>query len=190
MPALSGYSSALPTDVLLGSGVLYIDGTTAYGATQGEPTVSIPHEYESLPYDGSLGIPMVGLIRRVWRDVFIEGTFVELNATKALELEPGGATATASSVTTITPGDYGEFLASGAFKENVRLVFRRGGGGIVLVEFNWGLLKVDSIAGASTGNGTVKLRFDAVQAAGSAPGAPPYTIKLAADIATVVTPDP
>lgn len=190
MTALSGYSSSLPTDVILGSLVLYIDSATAYGASQGEVTVNIPREWESLPYDGSLGIPKVGLIRKVYSEISIEGTFIELNSTKVLDLEPGGATATASSVETITPGDAGEFIATNQFKENVRAVMRRGGGGIVAVEFNLAILSVTSITGSGPGNGSVQLKLTAVQAAASAPGVMPYTIKLAADLATIVSADP
>lgn len=190
MTALSGYSSSLPTDVILGSLVLAIDSTSYYGVTQGEPTVNIPREFQMLPYDGSLGIPMQGLERKMWSEVYIEGTFVELNATKLLDLEPGGSTATSGGITTVTPGTYGEFLAANQYKENVRMVMRRGGGGVVLVEFNYARITVQSITGSGPGNGTISLRIDAVQVAGAAPGDPPYSLKLAADLATIQAADP
>jgi hypothetical protein len=189
MPILSGYSSTLPTDALLGSMVIYIDGNAAFGASANEPSVSLPRTYENLPFDGKL-LPKVGLDRKVDGVPVISGTFIELNATKALALEPDGATATSGGIDTITPGDYGEFLTSGDYVQNVRAVMRRGGGGIVAVEFDWALIILDTIQGASAGNGTVQLTIEARQAAAAALGAPLHTIKFAADLATIVTADP
>jgi hypothetical protein len=194
MPPLSGYVTTLPTNVILGSCVLYIDGNTPWGVSQGEPTINLPHEYENLDFDGKLGLPIVGLDRRKAGQIpFFEGTFIEMTAARALELEPGGTSAVAASVTTVTPKKYGEFLVAADYKENVRLVFRMAGAsaGICLVEFDWGLLLLESIVGASAGNGSYKVRFEARQPANvSDLGTAPYTIKLAADLATVVTPDP
>ena len=191
MTILSTYTTSLPTNVLLGSAVLYIDGATPWGVSQGEITMNLPHEYENLPFDGKI-IPIVGLDRRLGGVPSFEGTFIEMTAAKALELEPGGATATASSVTTITPALYAEFLVAANYKENVRVALRMGGSsaGIVVVEFDWGLLLMESMTGASAGNGSYKVRFEARQATNAASlGVAPYTIKLATDIATIVTPD-
>jgi hypothetical protein len=191
MTILSTYTTSLPTNVLLGSAVLYIDSATPWGVSQGEITMNLPHEYENLPFDGKL-IPIVGLDRRMGGIPSFEGTFIEMTAAKALELEPGGTTATASSVTTITPALYAEFLAAAAYKENVRVAMRMGGSaaGIVVVEFDWGLLQLESMAGASAGNGSYKVRFEARQATNAASlGVAPYTIKLADVMQTIVTPD-
>jgi hypothetical protein len=193
MTIISGYASTLPTNVLLGPAVLYIDGTTAWGASQGGITMNLPHEYENLPFDGKM-IPIVGLDRRMGGIPSFEGTFVEMTAARALELEPGGTTATASTVTTITPKLYGEFLAAADYKENVRVVWRMGGTSsqLCVVEFDWGLLQVSEIASDGTnGNGTYKVKFEARQAAAAASlGVAPYTIKIADTIANIVTPDP
>jgi hypothetical protein len=190
MPILSGYSATLPTDVLLGSMVIYIDGNAAYKASQNEPSVNLPRTFENLPFDGKL-VPKVGLDRKVDGVPSISGTFIEINATNALDLEPGGSTATSGGIDTITPGNYGEFLASDQYKQNVRAVMRRGGGGIVAIEFDWALVIADTIQGASAGNGTVQLTIEARQAAASSSlGSPLHTIKFAADLATIVTADP
>lgn len=192
MTILSGYASTLPTNVLLGSIVIYIDGNTAYGASQGEFTVALPREYQNLEFDGKL-IPIVGLDRRISGVPVIEGTFIEMTAAKALDLEPGGSTASSGGITTITPGLYGEFLAANQYKENVRAVIRLGGSaaGILAIEMNYALLIVDSIAGASAGNGSVKLKLEARQdAAAASLGVAPYTIKMADALSTIVTADP
>lgn len=193
MTIQSGYLTTLPTNILLGSMVIYIDGTAAYGATQGEPTVSLPHEYENTNFDGKIGIPIVGLDRRVGGTPFIEGTFIELTTAKALQLEPGGSSATVSTVTTVTPGLYGEYLVAANYLENVRAVCRLGGtsAGIVAIEFDWALLMVDSLTGQSASNGQIKLRFEARQASNAASlGVAPYSIKMSDTLQNIVTPDP
>jgi hypothetical protein len=192
MTILSGYTTSLPTNVLLGSMVIYIDGIAAYGATQGDPSVSLPREFDNLAFDGKL-LPIVGLDRKVDGVPTIEGTFIELTTTKALDLEPGGSSATASTVTTITPGLYGEFLVAANYKENVRAVCRLGGpaAGIVAIEFDWALVLVETLQGSSAGNGAIKLTIQARQAAAAASlGVPLHTIKMADTLQSIVTPDP
>jgi hypothetical protein len=101
---------------------------TPWGVSQGEPTINLPHEYDNLDFDGKLGLPIVGLDRRKAGQIpFFEGTFIEMTAARALELEPGGTSAVAGGVTTVTPKKYGEFLVAADYKENVRLVFRMAG---------------------------------------------------------------
>jgi hypothetical protein len=96
-------------------------------------------------------------------------------------------------ITTITPKLYGEFLVAANYKENVRAVCRLGGSsaGIVAIEFDWALLIVETVTGQSAGNGTVKLKFEARQAANAASlGVAPYSIKVSDTLANIVTPDP
>jgi hypothetical protein len=121
----------------------------------------------------------------------IEGNFIEVNATKALDLEPGGTTASAGGITTITPALYGDFLPTSAYKENVRAFMRRATGGIICIEFNYAIIIVDTLTGASADKGMIKMRFEARQDdAASSLGLAPYTIKLAADMATINAADP
>jgi hypothetical protein len=190
-PILSGFNSAaLLADALLGSMVIAIDGTVAYGATSGEPTVNLPRTFENLAFDGKL-VPIAGLDRKMDGVPSIEGTFIELNPTKGLDLEPGGTTASAGGITTITPGNYGDFLLLSECKQNVRAICRRAGGGIVAIEFDYALLIVDTIVGASADKGMVKIRLEARQnPAAASLGAPLHTIKFAADLATIVAADP
>lgn len=187
---ISGYSAQLPTDVILGSLIVLVNATTAYGATTGEVTVNLPHEYVNLDFDGKINIPIVGLDRRMGGVPSIEATMIEINATKALALEPGGTTATAGAVTTITPKRYGDLLSSGDYLTNVRAGFRRGGGGVCVVEFDYALLIVESITGASADKGAIRMRFEARQdptAALTDLGTPPYTIKLASAFTDIVS---
>lgn len=193
MTQISGYSTSLPTNVLLGPAVLYIDSATAWAVSQGGIRINLPREYENLPFDGKL-IDIAGLDRRMGGVPSFEGTFVEMTAARALELEPAGASATASSIVTVTPGLYGEFLATGDYKENVRVAMRMGASasGIIVVEFNFGLLMCEEIASdGSSKNGTYRVKFEARQAANAASlGVAPYTIKQAASMAVIASVDP
>lgn len=186
----SGFSASLPTDVILGSMVICIDGTAVYGATSGEPTVNLPRTFDNLAFDGKL-LPIIGLDRKIDGVPSIEGSFIELNTTKGLDLEPGGTTATSGGITTITPGNYGDFLATDQYKQNVRAVCRRGGGGVVAIEFDYALFIVDTMQGASADKGMVKIRIEARQdSAAASLGVPLHKIKFAADLATIVAADP
>lgn len=186
----SGISASLPTDVILGSMVVCIDGTPVYGATSGEPTVNLPRTFENLAFDGKI-LPRVGLDRKVDGVPSIEGTFIEINPTKALDIEPGGSTASSGGIDTITPGKYADFLAADQYKQNVRAVMRRGGGGVVAIEFDYALMIVDSMQGASAEKGMIKLRFEARQGAEVTDlGTPLHRIKFAASLQTIVDADP
>src|SRR4051812_36964840 len=102
MTQVTGYANSLPTNYLVGPAVLYIDSATPYGVSVGGITINLPHEYENVAFDGKL-VPIVGLDRRIGGVPSFEATFCEMTSAKALDLEPGGTTATASSVETITP---------------------------------------------------------------------------------------
>lgn len=189
MPPISGYLSTLPTDVLLGSLVVYIDGTAAYGATSGDPTVQIKPTYENLPFDGKL-LPMVGLDRKIDGVPIISGSFIEMNVALGLSHEPGGTTSTTSSVTRITPAGYGDFLAAGAYATNVRAVFRRGGGGLVAIRMPFALVIPDTFSGASAGNGSLSLTIEGRQDSAAAIGTPLYQIEFAASLSAMTALDP
>lgn len=187
---LSGYSASVLTDAILGSMVIFIDGNAAYGATSGEPVVNLPRTFENLAIDGKI-LPIAGLDRKVDGVPSIEGSFMELNPTKGLDLEPGGTSATSGGITTITPGNVGDFLGIGEYKQNVRAICRRAGGGVVSFEFDYALMIVDSAVGAGADKGMVKVRFEARQdPAAASLGVPLHKIKFAADLATIVAADP
>lgn len=182
MPPVSGYSATLPTDVLLDSGVLYIDSTTPYGVSKGALAVDLPREFENTEFDGKF-FPIVGLDRRVGGVPKISGTFIELNATKVDELEPGATVTTVVDTTTVTPHPAGDFLPSTAYRQNVRVAFRRGGGGFAVVKFAWALVQSPSLKGADKTNGEIQLDIEARQAADAAnTGVAPYQILLVPSI--------
>lgn len=189
MTQLSAYATTLPAQAMLGPAVVFIDSATAWAVSQGGIRLTLPREYSNFDFDGKL-LPIAGLDRRMGGTPGFEGTFVEITAARILELEPAGSTATASSVVTVTPGLYGEFLATSDYKQNVRLAMRLGGTtDLIVVEFDYGLLKWEDIGSDGT-NGTYKVSFEARQAANAASlGVAPYTIKYAT-MANIVAADP
>lgn len=187
---LTGFSATLPTDTLLGTMVLLFDSAIAYGATSGEPTVNLPKTFENLAFDGKI-LPRVGLDRKIDGVPSIDGVFFEMNTTKAGDLEPNSSTVSSGGIDTITPGNYGDFLPQAAYKENVRAICRRGGGGIVAIEFDWALVYAESMQGASTEKAQIKMHIEARQGQSVTDlGAPLHRIKLAASIDVIVAADP
>lgn len=161
---LTGYSPNLPNDVLLDSGVLYI-GSSAIGATRGGLEFSPDFEIQNVPFDGKQAA-IKGLDRKFFgEDSKISGTLIEFGdsstGSQLAKLEPGGTSASAGSpnVTTYTPNPASEFLASGDYQTNVRLIFERG----VLsgtkkyaaVLFAVALVKTWSLKGENKGEATI-----------------------------------
>jgi hypothetical protein len=161
---LTGYSTNLPSDVLLDSGVLYV-GNACRGATRGGLQFTPDFEIENVDFDGKQA-NIKGLDRKFFGpDSKIAGTLIEFGDTstgnQVLLLEPGGTTASAGSpnVTTFTPNPGSEFLASGDYSTDVRLIFERGVGSgtkkYAAIYFPVALVKTWSLQGANKGEATI-----------------------------------
>ena len=184
MPPLSGYGSTLPTDVLLDAAVLYVNGSTPYSALK-NLSVNLGQTWKNLAdeIDGAK-FPIEGLDVRTGGVQYIEGELQEVNATLLADFEPGGtigtSTTTAGTTTTLTPKTAGDLLATGAYKTNVRIVLRRGGGAFCWVVFPIALMRVESMQGANNGVGSFKVRIEARQdPAAASTGVAPYQIVTA-----------
>lgn len=179
MPPLTGYSSTLPTDVILDAGVLFLNGSTAYGALK-NVTVNLGQQWRNLAddIDGTY-YPIATLDVRTGGVPFIEGELQQLGDTQILDLEPGGTSVTVAPTTTVTPQGAGDLLAVGDYKTNVRVAFRRGGGGYTWVKFPLALVRGESIQGGAKGAaGSAKIRIEARQAANATDtGVAPYVIE-------------
>lgn len=178
--------AALPADTILDSGVLYLNSNTPYGVSRGEPSVQLNHAFENTEFDGKLA-PIAGLDRPMPSSApRISGKFIELNATKAGDLEPGGSASTVGAVTTVTPAPLGDYLdPTTGYKTNVRLAFRRGSGGVAVVIFPKALMWGDQVGG----KGEIDLVIEARQPeTATALSTPLYSIILADTIATAVLP--
>lgn len=132
---LSGYTTALPTDVLLDSGVLYI-GTKVWGAFAGGLKFDPGVTYRNMDFDGKRS-PVKGLDRVTMRMPKITGTVIQLTPASTAtigagiaELDPGAAinaTGAYSGSTSYEPKSAGQLLVSGDYLANVRCIWQRGG---------------------------------------------------------------
>jgi len=142
---LTGYTSSLPSDVLLDSGVLYV-GATVFGAFAGGLKFDPGVTYRAADFDGKRS-PVKGLDRVTMRMPKISGTCIQLSTTNVGQIEPGAATAVTGAWTASTsyaPKSAGQLLASGDYLSDVRLIYQRGGatssaGSYVQVRFPSGL---------------------------------------------------
>lgn len=182
----SGYLSTLPTDVLLDTGILYLNSSTAYGVSDGGIAFDPGKEWQNIDFDGKRS-PMYGLDRVVGYMPKVSGTLIALNATTALNLEPGGSSSTVGGVTTITPASASGLLsqASPPYLQNVRVAYQRGGGGLVIVRFEYGLWTKWSLRGQDKEKARIDFEIEARLSplAGASPtDTPPYQIQLAATL--------
>jgi hypothetical protein len=137
MPApLTGFTSTLPTDVLLDSGVLYV-GSTVFGATKGGLTFDPGVEYRNIEFDGKRSAIKL-LDRKMMMTPKISGTVLELAAGNVAKLEPGATVATTGAWTGSTsyaPKRAAGLLVAGDYVDNVRAIWLRGNGAFVQVRF-------------------------------------------------------
>jgi hypothetical protein len=175
---ITGYSSDLPTDVLLDSGVLYV-GSNVVGVSRGGLNFDPGKEYGNIGFDGKRS-KVKGLDRVTGWDPKISGTLLEFGTEEMPQLEPGSVNDAASPTATITPKAASTLLAAGNYLDNVRLVFERGNGKYAAVLFTCGLLTQWSLKGSDNGEGeiavTIEARLDIT--GGAVPGTCPYKIEL------------
>jgi hypothetical protein len=94
--------------------------------------------------------------------------------------EPGSSSATVGSVTTITPQEAGvELTADTDYLENVRLIYKRTGGGYVWVRFPKALFRKYKIVGANKADAKVDIDIKAILDATQPLNACPYVIEYA-----------
>lgn len=127
---LNGYLSTLPSDVLLVPAIIVV-GSTPIGVTRGGLKWDPGHEFENIDFDGKQGD--IYLLDRKYHGVpKMSGALLEMGdattGNQIPKLEPGSTSASAGSpnVTTVTPAPGGNFLASGDYQSNVRMIWDRG----------------------------------------------------------------
>lgn len=190
---LTGFTSTLPSDVLLDSGVLYI-GTKVFGAFQGGLKFDPGTTYRNTDFDGKRS-PMKGLDRVTMRMAKLSGTLIQLSpsATTVIgagvaELEPGAAvnaTGGASGSTSYEPRAAGTLLASGDYLSNVRAIWQRGGtttsaGSYVQVRFPSALCTKYDISGSEGAEVAIAIEIEArldTSLSGFSVGSAPFRIE-------------
>lgn len=167
---LTGYTSALPDDILLDSGVLYIN-TTVFGAFAGGLKFDPGVTYRNADFDGKRS-PVKGLDRVTMRMPKISGTVIQLSTTNVGQIEPGAATQsgasnggwTAAGATSYAPRAAGSLLATGDYLSEVRCIWKRGastGSQYVQVRFPSGLCTKYDITGQDGAEVAIALEIEA-----------------------------
>lgn len=176
---ITGYSTDLPDDILLDTGVLFV-GSTPVGASRGGLSFEPGRETTNVEFDGKRS-DIKGLDRVSRWNSMISGTFIEFDETDIARLEPGSTSAAVGGVTTITPKVAGTLFASGDYLTNVRLVYQRGNGAYAAVLFasafakKWGPMR-----GQDKGEAEIPVELHArlvVAANGDVPKCP-YVVEL------------
>lgn len=183
MAPSTSFTTGMPTNVLLDSGILFINATTPWAASTGGGFKFDPgHSFQNLAQDvDGVHYPVGGLDRKVGGVPKLTGTVVELDITRILQIEPGSSNATVTTETTTTPGAVGELIAVGSLLTDVRAVWKRGDGTFVAVKFPLALVTKYDITGNEKEKGAISIEIEARQAqADVSTGAAPYKLYFGA----------
>lgn len=179
----SGYSSALPADILLDSGILYINGVAPFGPSAGNWSFDPGIERRNVEFDGKRS-PVMGLDRTTGFMPKFTGSLKKLGATDIATVEPASTSAVAGGVTTYTPKKAGVLLVAGDYLTNVRIVWPRGSGGYAWVKFPKALVTKYDIKGADKDEASISIEIEARLdlSASTDTDVAPYVIETAAAV--------
>jgi hypothetical protein len=164
MPAPSGYTSRLPTDVILDVGVLRVEiggVATVVGVSRGglrfDPGISM----KEVDYDGRRA-PIVGGDRITFRRPTFAGTML-LAGPEDLRLFEPAAGGTGSAPGTVTPKPAGTPFVIGEYLKNVSLTFARSGSATAtaVINFPYGLCTKYEIGSTDENEGEVPITIEA-----------------------------
>lgn len=138
---LTGYTSNLPTDTLLGTGVLFCARSGAnvrLGVTDGAPDFDPGVELSDIQFDQKPS-RLKGTIRRTQFQPVIKGVLKEFgpsaSGAQIGTLETASTEATVGGVTTTTPVAAGGLIAAGSYLTDIRWIFERASGGYAAIYF-------------------------------------------------------
>lgn len=143
MPQLTGYTASLPTDVLLGVGILAVrpptmaNGYTPFGVTDGGLEFDPAREVRNIPFDGKF-YDVEGLDWEIGGAAIFTGTFKQFGANQIGKFETGltATTPGAGIVTTLyTPQPAGEAYAAGDYITNLCWIVARPTSGYIQIRF-------------------------------------------------------
>lgn len=164
---LTGYTSTLPSDILLDSGVLYV-GATVFGAFAGGIKFDPGVTYRNAEFDGKRS-PVRLLDRVTMRMPKISGTVIQLSTTNVAQIEPGAtvaATGAWTGSTSYTGKAAGPLLVAGDYLSDVRAIWQRGGatataGSYVQVRFPSALCTKYDVTGQDGSEVAIALEIEA-----------------------------
>lgn len=177
MPPLTGFLATLPQDTILEAGVLYINSDSPFGVSRGGLAFDPGTEWENLDFDDKV-YPITGLDRKTGGMAKISGTIIELSDARMPSIEPGEVRSGAAADYTYAPNGASDFIADGVYLTNVRVAYRRGNGGFVIVRFPLALLTKYQVKGVSKGAAEIAIEIEA-RTDGLLPGTPSYEIHVA-----------
>lgn len=159
---LTGFTSNLPSDVVLDSGVLYV-GATVFGATKGGLQFDPGNTYRNIDFDGKRSAVKL-LDRKMMMAPKLTGTVLELATGNIARLEPGATTATTGAWTASTsyaPKRAAGLLAAGDYISDIRAIWLRGSGAFVQVRFPSGLVTKYDISSQDGEEASISLEIEA-----------------------------
>jgi hypothetical protein len=171
----SSYTSDLPNDILLDTGVLYYDPVTPgtmvkFGGTRGGLQFNRGRTIRTVEVDG-VSSPVVGIQRFIEGDATITGTAIVFSSAKLAVLEPGSEVDDSGTdpnvIRTITPMAMRTMIPSTAYHE-WHVIWKRGNGGTFKVVFPVGLASFDSISAADNNEGEIAITITAANTASDA----------------------
>lgn len=189
MPPLSSYTSTLPADVLLDSGILYIGAQgsrTVFSAIEGGLKFDPGKAYREVMFSGKRS-RIRGLDRNTEFKSKITGTIIECSAALMPSLEPGATAVTLSGSPAGFTSGYqakraGVLYVTGDYIATISAVWQRGDGTYVQVRFYDGaaITKWD-IVGTDNQEGKIAIEIDAVldlTVSGRIPADCPYVVEF------------
>lgn len=183
---LTGYTSTFPTDVLLDSGVLYLN-TAVLGVFQGGLKFDPGATYRNIDFDGKRS-PVYALDRKTAMAPKLSGTMIELGTDHVPVLEPGATTVVSGAWTASTsyqPLAANDLLVSGDYISEVRAIWQRGNGGYVQVRFPIGIITKYDITSQDGAEVAIALEIEArldMTVSGTTTGTAPYRIEYIAAV--------
>jgi hypothetical protein len=186
MPPLSAFTASLPSDVLLGTGILVTRGfdnagLTPIGVTNGGLNWDPKRELRNIPFDGKL-FDIEQLDWETGGTPTFTGTFIQLGPTQLPRFEPGiGSASGSGNVTTVhTPYKAGLLYVAQGYIDNLCQVFGRVSGGYVQIRMFKALCTEYSWAGKNKEEALIQATFVARQPLSQAVtdlGTKPYVIE-------------
>ena len=180
---LSGFAlTAVPQDILLDSGVLYL-GATPIGVSRGGLKFDPGKVIRNIDFDGAKA-PLKLLDRVTDYKAVFTGKMLQLGGSEAVQYDAGASTtfASATAVTgVVTPKKGGTAFVAGDYLANLKLVFERANNsGYVEIVFPNALCTKYTVTGVDMNEVEVDCTFEArldPSASGATLYDAPYTIQ-------------
>lgn len=176
MPA--DFNAVLPANIIRGAGILTINGSTPFGASDGGLSFDPGITWVNRDFDGKTSNVEAQDYIAFW-DPKISGVVFPISTAKAAQYEPGSTSGVVTTLTTITPQPSAtELVGTTDYLSDVRLIYPLVGGGWVWVKFGRAIFTKYSIRGAKNDDAKIDIEISARLDDGVALGSCPYVIEF------------